>query len=83
MIRELIDNNFLDWLEAAGLCTSWRMWLDWFDFWMNSKLSGSRTPQDDTISFFSDYYAVHGGGRIDYPIFKYAMRRLKQPLYIR
>ena len=59
--ENLERNGLLPILEAAGQCRSWRSYLAWFRFWQQRKLARSRTPQEDTIRYFTDNHTVRGG----------------------
>ena len=83
VIRELQDSGQLSWLEAAGVCRSWRMWLSWFDYWQARKKAHSRRPQDDTIRYFTDLYAVRGGVKSTTPFSNTLCGNYKLPILSR
>ena len=61
---------------------SFRQWLLWYEYKQSTvEKYGIKGSKEKTIRYFTDLYAVRGG-KIDYPIFDYAMQRLKQTFFL-
>ncbi len=87
ILREARDNGSLMWLIAAGVVPpAYEEWLKWYEYKQQTTLEfGLRGSRDRTISYFDNYYATHRSGgirSIDYPIFDYAMKRMKTSVFM-
>ncbi len=64
VMEELRAQGALDWLIAAGYVNAtMRDWLAWYDYLeATQRESGVRGSRDRTLTYFTDLYAVTGGG---------------------